>query len=103
VTVTRIDEYQVMYSSNKNVPRIWLKSGGNDIGQLIFMPNGSALVADYITRDDTVGLWYHLDDFQNVIDLLRNEAPVYLIWNGSTSENAIRTGVEMVGEGENES
>ncbi|MBA3928180.1 MAG: hypothetical protein C0521_01190 [Xanthomonas sp.] len=47
-------------------------------------------------------LRYHLDDFQNAIDLLRNEKPVYLLYNGSGSGfgNALVTDPETVGEDE---
>jgi hypothetical protein len=47
-------------------------------------------------------LYYHLDDFQNAIDLLRNEKPVYLYYSGSGGghENGIKTMIEKVGEGE---
>ncbi len=35
-------------------------------------------------------------DFENAIDLLRNEKPMYLIWSGPNSENGIKTTVETV-------
>ncbi|MEK7400088.1 MAG: hypothetical protein AAB116_24350 [Candidatus Poribacteria bacterium] len=99
LTITRIDTYEVMYSANRFPPRIWLKGGGNPIGQLIFMPNGSALPADTMVRGQ-VNLYYHLDDFQNTIDLLRNESPMYLLYIGSGGENGIKTTEEVIGEGE---
>ncbi|HUK35136.1 MAG TPA: hypothetical protein VLV86_14550 [Vicinamibacterales bacterium] len=46
MALTQITEYQVQYSANKFPPRIWLKNGANFIGQLIFMPDGSALPQD---------------------------------------------------------
>lgn len=88
-----------MYSSNKFPPRIWLKSGGKFIGQLIFLPNGATLPANTMVGTQ-VNLYYHLDDFQNCIDMLRNEQPMYLLWNGANSESGIKTTVERVGEGE---
>jgi hypothetical protein len=101
VTTTLIDQYEVMYSSNTFVPRIWLKSAGKYIGQLIFKPNGSALPPDNMSGTQ-VNLYYHLDDFQNIIDLLRNEKPMYLLWvgSGSGNENGIKTIAEPIGEGE---
>jgi len=101
VTTKKIDEYEVMYSANKFVPRIWLKSRGKYIGQLIFNPNGSALPPDKMSGNQ-VNLYYHLEDFQNVIDLLRNEQPLYLLYAGSGPgfENGIKTTAEPVGEGE---
>ena len=49
MTVTKIDEYEVMYSANTFFPRIWLKGGGKSLGQLIFKPNGSPLPPDTIS------------------------------------------------------
>lgn len=67
-----------MYSSNKYPPRIWLKSDGKFMGQLIFKPDGSSLPAD--NNSNGINLHYHLVDFMNVLDILRNEKPVYLLW-----------------------
>ncbi len=96
-TLTQIDEYEVMYSANTFVPRIWLKHEGKYVGQLVFKPNGTAL-----PPDTSSNLYYHLDDFDNAIDLLRNEKPMYLLFAGSggTNENGIKTTAEPVGEGE---
>jgi hypothetical protein len=100
VTTTKIDEYEVMYSANKFPPRIWLRGSGKSLGQLVFMPNGAALPSDALTGGQA-NLYYHLDDFQNCIDMLRNEKPMYLLWvgPGSGNENGIKTTPEPVGEG----
>lgn len=99
--LTRIDEYQVMYSANKFPPRIWLKKGGKYVGQLIFKPSGSELPSDNKSGAQ-VNLYYHLEDFNKVVDLLRNEKPMYLLYSGSGPgfENGIRTTAETVGEEE---
>ncbi|MEI6847373.1 MAG: hypothetical protein WCK32_04940 [Chlorobiaceae bacterium] len=101
MAVTMITNYEVMYSANSFVPRIWLSNAGKSIGQLIFKPNGSALPADTMSNGQ-VNLYYHLDDFQNCIDMLRNEKPMYLLYSGSGGgyENGIKTTAEAVGEGE---
>jgi hypothetical protein len=97
----RIDAYEVLYSANSFSPRIALKNAGNYIGQMIFMPNGTTLPADTVANNQAQ-LYYHLDDFQNAIDLLRNEKPLYMYYHGSGGgfENGIRTMSEKVGEGE---
>ena len=99
--VTKIDEYDVLYSANSFVPRISLRGGGKSLGQLVFLPNGSSLPPDSMTGT-TVNLYYHLTDFANVIDLLRNEKPMFLLFNGTGggNENGIKTTPEPVGEGE---
>ena len=101
MAATQIDEYLVIYSANSFVPRIGLKHNGAFIGQLIFKPNGSPLPPDAV-QNGQVNLFYHLDDFQNCIDLLRNEKPMFLLFSGSGGgfENAIETSPEPVGEGE---
>ena len=96
---TQIDQYEVMYSANTFAPRIWLKNSGNFIGQLIFEPVGKPLPQDSNVNGQ-VNLFYHLEDFDNCIDLLRNEEPMYLLFNGTGpgNENGILTAAEQVGE-----
>ncbi len=94
---TMIEQYEVMYSANKFPPRIWLKSEGKGIGQLVFMPNGTTL-----PPDSSGSLFYHLDDFGNILSLLQNEKPMYWLFNGTGNgtENAIKTTPEPIGEEE---
>lgn len=101
MALTKIDEYEVMYSANTFPPRIWLKSAGKYIGQLIFQPDGTPLPPDSIAGSQ-VNIYYHLQGHANCIDLLRNEKPMYLLFNGSGGgfENGIKTTPEIVGEGE---
>lgn len=101
-TVTKIDRYEVRYSDGNFSPKIYLWSGSTFLSQLNFLPNGfSPLPPDTDTGGFFV-LHYHLDDFANCIDLLRNEGPVHLFWvgPGALNENAIVTSAETVGEGE---
>jgi hypothetical protein len=95
---TPIDEYVVLYAANSFFPRIWLKHSGVFIGQLIFEPNGNALPPDAASGGQ-VSLYYHLADFQNCLDLLRHEKPMYLLFSGSGGgfENGIQTTPEPVG------
>jgi hypothetical protein len=99
MALTKIDKYEVMYSSNQFVPRVWLKNSGQYIGQLIFEPDGSALPPDSNVGGQ-VNLFYHLEDLDSVLDLLRNEKPMYLLFNGTGpgNENGIKTTPEDVGD-----
>lgn len=99
MALKQITAYEAMYSSNKFPPRLWLKDGTGYIGQLIFKPNGAVLPSDS-EASGQYNLYYHLDDYQNCIDLLRNESPMYLLWLGPGGENGIKTTKEDVGEGE---
>jgi hypothetical protein len=92
----QIGTYQVQYAANSFVPRIWLKDAtGASIGQLVFMPDGRTLPPDNETN-----LFFHLSNYPHVMDLLRNEKPIYwsFVGTGPGNENAIRTSVEPVGE-----
>jgi hypothetical protein len=98
---TRIDQFEVMYSANTFVPRIWLTGAGKPLGQLIFYPNGKALPPDTKRANGQVDIYYHLDDFQNVIQLLETEKNVNLLFAGSGPgfENGILTATEPIGAG----
>lgn len=87
-----IDAYDIIYSSNTFAPRIGLKRNNEYIASLVFEANGKVLAPDTVVGKLAM-LHYHLDDFANVIDLLRNEAPLGLFYNGSGggSENGLRT------------
>lgn len=99
MAITEIQQYEVMYSSNQFVPRIWLKNAGKYFGQLIFMPDGRALPQDAMSSGQA-NVHYHLADFKNALNLLQNEKPMYLLFNGPNAENGIKTTAEPVGEGE---
>ena len=103
MALTPIDKFEVMYSANTFPPRIWLLSGTNFIGQLIFMPDGTALPQDAMVNGQ-VNLYYHLEDFENVLELFRNESPLSLLFSGSGGgfENGILTAQDVVGVGEKE-
>jgi len=103
MALTSIDKFEVMYSANTFPPRIWLLSGTNFIGQLIFMPDGTALPQDAMVNGQ-VNLYYHLENFENVMELFRNESPLSLLFSGSGGgfENGILTAQDVVGVGEKE-
>jgi hypothetical protein len=99
--LTPIDPYEVIYSATRFPPRIALRRAGAYIGQLVFNPDGAALPADGLAGGQP-NLQYHLANFENVIDLLRNEKPMYLLYSGSGPgfENGLKTTPEPLGEGE---
>lgn len=98
MALTQITDYQVQYSSNSFVPRLWLKHGANFIGQLIFMPDGAALPADNSVAGQ-VNLYYHLSDYANCFRLLAEEKVVYLLFNGTGpgNENGLQTSADPLG------
>jgi hypothetical protein len=92
MTVTRIDDYEVMYSANTFPPRIWLSNSGHWIGQLIFEPDGSVLPPNALVGGQA-NIYYHLENFQNVISLLQREKPMFLLFvgGGPGNEDGIMT------------
>jgi hypothetical protein len=78
-------------------PGIWLRAGNAYIGQVLFWRDDDPLPA---SKADL--LHCHRCEFPNVVDLLRNEAPVFLfsmdLVDGVMS--ALMTGVEAVGDGD---
>jgi hypothetical protein len=98
MALTQITEYLVQYSSNTFPPRIGLKNGANFIGELRFLPNGSALPPDGQVGGLAI-LYYHLEDFENAFALLSEEKIVYLLYSGSGPgfENGLRTSADPLG------
>jgi hypothetical protein len=70
--ITKIDQYEVMYSANKFPPRIWMWGAGKPLGQLIFMPDGANLPQDTINNNQ-VNLYYHLENLETMLTLFRGE------------------------------
>ena len=90
-----ITQYEITYSSNSFSPRIGLQNAPNHfVGQLVFHPNGAPLPQDAVVNG-IANLHYHLDDFANVLEVLRGPKPVFLVFNGVGPgfENAIQTGL----------
>ncbi len=89
---TAINAFEVMYSANKFAPRILLLNAGEIFAQLVFEPDGTVLPADGI-NGGIINLYYHLENFPHCIDLLRNQKPMFLWYNGSGGgfENGIKT------------
>ena len=98
-TVTKIDQYEIMYSANKFPPRIWLFGGlgGKTLGQLIFMPDGTTLPQDNMSNNQ-VNLYYHLENFETMITLFRGDKTLYILWAGSGPgfENGVQTAQQFL-------
>ena len=91
-STTKIEKYSVTYSANSFNRRIGLHSAGKVLGQLIFHPSGTSLPADGPVQGE-IQLHYHVEDFANVLDLLRSEKPLYFFYNGTGGgfENGVKT------------
>lgn len=101
MALTKIDDYTVLYSANQFAPRIWLRAQNKYIGQLIFNADNAPLPADNEVGGQ-VNLYYHLENFPHVLDLLESDTEVSLLYNGSGPgfENGLLTSSEGVGDDE---
>lgn len=79
---------------------------------LLYGNNGSSLGSVFFSNNDEASLqpakknsngyfilYYHNADLPVIVDMIRNEKPVYLIYNGEINTR-ISTSSEPVGEGE---
>jgi hypothetical protein len=99
VSKLHVEEYEVLYSSNKFVPRILLKSEGKYIGQLIFNTDNTTLPSDSL-ENGQLNMYYHMQNFQDIINILRNDKPIFIEFTGTdvNDENCLRTSSEPVGK-----
>ena len=68
---------------------------------LWFMPQGSSLPDNRKRPNSSVfDVYYHIDDWDAVIDVLRNETPVYFNYRDTSNAAQLYTGKEPVGEEE---
>ena len=105
IEVKTIEKYSYMCfssrSGDEDIKAVIMLSEGNDfIGYLHFMSNGCVLPK----AEKKYGLYYyyyHHDELAPLVDMLRNEQPVYLIYVEDDKHNCrISTVMEPVGEGE---
>jgi hypothetical protein len=82
------------------VAGIYLYGGTNYRGYAYFFPDGTPLAPPvFDSANGRVFLHLNLVEFGPVLELLRNEKPVYVYFLGPTNA-ALRTGMEPVGEEE---
>lgn len=111
------DDWSIFQIQSYQVYEISAKTPGYE--------NTSAWISLYWSRAEKAKLWFTIGDaaptlpnsgpkpglpfyyvrfrgtqLSHIVDLLRNEKPVYLHWNSSSLGAFIATGTETVGEGE---
>ena len=68
---------------------------------LWFYPEGMSLPDNRKRPDqDVFDVYYRLDTWDAIVDVLRNESPVHFHYSDSSNSAQIYTGQEPVGEGE---
>ena len=100
--------YVLYYAGGKKVTQpypyrsiVGLYGDDGIIAGLYFHNDSSTMPdSDHLPDTGQPMLHYPVSDFANVIDLLRNESPVYYREVGGWSMGSITTTMEPVGEGE---
>ena len=108
--VSEINHYWVHFQAGHtensiNHPRAIVKCYQDDdfVLQLNFYPDNEKLPENYYdVKSKLVYLRYHLLMYPNIMDLLRNEKPIYFSYSEKSKVGYIRTGKEPVGEGEDD-
>lgn len=99
----QIDEYFLNVLSPKSYEGKRLMNLVGDFGKAIlwFFPSGSSLPDNSKRSNQNMfDIYYSIDDWEAVLDVLRNEKPVYFNYRDTNNAAQIYTGKEPVGEGE---
>ena len=107
---SEINLYWVHFQSggsdqNTVYPRALVKCYHDDdfVVQINFYPDNKKVPENfYDKRNKLVYLRYNMSMYPNVIDLLRNEKPIYFSYSDNLKMGHLRTGKEPIGEGPND-
>jgi hypothetical protein len=105
IEINTIEKYSCMMFSSRSGDAdtkavIMITSESQFLGYLNFMADG-AILPETDKKYNLYYFYYHMSDLPVIIDLLRNESPVYIFYMADNKENCrISTTMEMVGEGE---
>lgn len=96
-------KYEFRCSKPENAGVLYLSEGGKLICIVVFVDEEKEIPPPREDLKGVIYIAYKFDWYQNVIDMLRNEKPVYLIWDSTTRMARITTDEEPVGEEERQS
>ena len=102
-TTIEIKSYRnALFSSGENSAKVSLyDSNAANFATAYVRPDSETLPAAYQDSDGKYRLYYKRSGLADLIDMLRNEKPVYLhFWSGTENNTHIATGREPVGEAE---
>ena len=108
--VSEINHYWVHFQAGKTgsnlvYPPIIVKCYHDDdyVLQASFYPDNKKLPANYYdVNSKLVYLRYPISMYANILDLMRNEKPIYFSFSEKSKLGYIRTGKEPIGEGEDD-
>lgn len=98
-----VQNYQIYYDALAEGPVMISLVGGQEwLGNLSFyedsrMPTANGLIGPSPGKPN---LAYRRSQFQDVLNLLREEKPIYFTWNTETKRGGLQTDPEPIGEDE---
>jgi len=105
IEIKTIEKYSCMLFSSCNGNNakkavIMITAENEFLGYLNFLTDGAQL-PETNKKYNLFYFYYHFQDLPVIIDMLRNESPVYLFYMEDNKSNCrISTTMELVGEGE---
>ncbi|WP_103068188.1 hypothetical protein [Aquimarina sediminis] len=89
-------------SRNNGKSNLILKGATGQVCSVWFKEGPNAVLPAATNTGSYYSFYYHHDQLQHLIDMLRNENPIYVYFNNDNNFNnsRISTGNEPVGEGE---
>ena len=108
IITSEINQYWVHFQAGRienNLvhPRTIIKCYLDDeyVLQVSFYPDKKGIPENYYdTNSNLVYLRFSMSMYSNILDILRNEKPIYFNFSEKTKLGYVRTGKEPVGEGE---
>ena len=96
----KIDAYKIWYyGKNQHRVQIQIYQDAEYVGSLDFREGESQ--SNEVIDGKFVRMGFHKSDYQNIVDLLRNESPLFIWMNETNLIGGIATDeLEPVGEGE---
>ncbi len=95
-------KYEFRASSDENIGVLYLMENTETVCMVIFT-NDKELPPPREDMSGIIYLAYKFEWLDNIIDILRNEKPIYLTWDASLKMARITTDEEPVGEEEHQS
>jgi hypothetical protein len=104
MAMKEIKIYRYYFFSSRNDPnqvKAVIQFWGDDgyLGAASFYDDAFELPPAMLYPSGVVGLNYHMSEFAPILDMLRNEKPVFIEFNGELNSRLTTSG-EPVGEGE---
>ncbi|WP_298540185.1 hypothetical protein [uncultured Aquimarina sp.] len=89
-------------SRNTGKTNLILRGSGGQTCSVRFIEDSNAVLPDATQFGSYYSFYYHHNQLQHLIDMLRNENPIYVYFNNDNGFNnsRISTANEPVGEGE---